>query len=206
MIAKPFAKTIHAEALTALTKRLRKTHPKYTQIRDDMMQKNAGDLGEEVVMREIEKLKLPHKFYVFHNISLYSEVNFQMDILIITPFYALILEVKNISGEIEISTNPSELVRTKPNGEKNSFNSPVPQLEEYIYQLSQLFKHYKLNIPIYGAITFAFASSYVKKAPTNSVFLLTNEVRKFIREIKTDKPILSDIRAGQTKKLATLKK
>ncbi|WP_177184383.1 nuclease-related domain-containing protein [Psychrobacillus sp. OK032] len=156
------------------------------------MQKNAGDLGEEVVMREIEKLKLPHKFYVFHNISLYSEVNFQMDILIITPFYALILEVKNISGEIEISTNPAELVRTKPNGEKNSFNSPVPQLEEYIYQLSQLFRSNKLNIPIYGAITFAFASSYVKKAPSNSVFLLTNEVRKFIREIKTDKRILAD--------------
>lgn len=192
MIAKPFAKTLHAEALTAFSKRLRKNHPKYARIHDDMIQKNAGDFGEEVVMRELEKLKLPHKFYIFHNISIYSEISFQMDILLISPYYALILEVKNISGEIEITTNPATLVRTKANGEKKALNSPVPQLEEYIYQLSQLFKRFHINIPIYGAVTFAFASSYVKKAPSNTVFLLTNEVRKFIRGIKADKPILSD--------------
>lgn len=157
-----------------------------------MMQKNAGEIGEEIVMRELEKLKLPHKFYVFHNVSLYYETNFQMDILIISPYYALILEVKNITGEIEISTNPSMLVYTKPNGAKKSINSPVPQLEDYIYQLTQLFQRHKINIPIYGAITFAFAKSYVKKAPTNTTFLLSNELRRFIRSIKTEKRILTE--------------
>lgn len=199
MIAKPFAKTRHAEALIALTRRLRKTHPKYTQIRDDMMQKNAGDFGEEAVMRELEKLKLPHKFYIFHNVSLYAETNFQMDILLISPYYALILEVKNITGEIEITTNPSMLVYTKPNGEKKSINSPVPQLEDYIYQLSQLFQHHKINIPIYAAVTFAFAKSYVKKVPTDTVFLLTNELRRFIRSINTEKPILSEAELDKVK-------
>ncbi|MFJ5769587.1 NERD domain-containing protein [Psychrobacillus sp. NPDC093180] len=191
-MAKPYAKTKHAEALVALTRRLRKTNPKYPKIREDMLQKNAGEIGEETVMRELEKLKLPHKFYIFHNLSLYSDTSFQMDILLISPYYALILEVKNISGEIEIETNPSMLVYTKPTGEKKSINSPVPQLEDYIYQLSQLFQRYKINIPIYGVITFAFAKSYVKKVPTNSVFLLTNELRKFIRSINTEKQFLSE--------------
>lgn len=192
MIAKPFAKTIHAEALTALLKRLHRTHPKYSYIRDELMQKTAGDLGEEVVMKELEKLKLPYKFHTFHNISLYSETNFQLDILLITPFYALILEVKNIFGEIEILTNPALLVRTKPNGEINTFKSPIPQLEEYTHQLTQLLKRHKINLPVYGAVTFAFASSYIKKAPISTVILFTNEVRKFIREIKISNPILSE--------------
>jgi len=192
LIAKSFAKSLHADALTALSKRLRKSHPNYAYIRDELMQKIAGDLGEEVVMKELENLKLPYKFFIFHNLSLYSENSFQMDILLISPYFALILEVKNISGEIEILTNPSILVRTKPNGEKNTYKSPIPQLEEYIYQLSQIFKRHKINLPIFGAVTFAFARSYVKSAPTDTVFLLSNEVRKFIRGIKTTKPILSE--------------
>lgn len=200
MIAKPFAKTLHADALEALSKRLHKTHPKHSYIRDELMQKNAGDNGEEVVMRELEKLKLSHSFYIFHNISLFSETNFQIDILLISPYYALILEVKNISGEIEILTNPALLVRTKNNGEINTFKSPVPQLEEYIYQLSQLFNRHKINIPVYGAITFAFASSYVKNAPLDNYFLLTNEVRKFIRDINITKPRLSEEELDKLKK------
>lgn len=115
-----------------------------------------------------------------------------MDILLISPYFALILEVKNITGEIEILTNPSILIRTKPNGEKNPFTSPVPQLEEYIYQLSQLFNRRQITLPIYGAITFAFASSYVKFAPVGTTFLLTNEIRKFIRTLDTTNHILTN--------------
>lgn len=156
------------------------------------MQKIAGNIGEKAVMRELEKLKLSHNFYIFHNLHLYSEISFQVDILIISPNFALILEVKNISGEIEILTNPSILVRTKTNGEKNSFKSPIPQLEEYKYQLSQLFKSLNIKIPIYGAVTFAFASSYVKTAPVDTVFLLTNEIRNFIRELNTTNSFLTN--------------
>ncbi|MFB5086058.1 nuclease-related domain-containing protein [Psychrobacillus sp. PGGUH221] len=192
MIAKQYANTLHSDALVAFSKRLRKTHPKYNYIRDEMMQKIAGNIGEKAVMRELEKLKLSHKFYIFHNLHLYSEISFQVDILIISPNFALILEVKNISGEIEILTNPSILVRTKTNGEKNSFKSPIPQLEEYKYQLSQLFKSLNIKIPIYGAVTFAFASSYVKTAPVDTVFLLTNEIRNFIRELNTTNSILTN--------------
>ena len=192
MIAKPFRNSRHAVALAALVKRLLKTHPKYNYLHDEMMQIIAGDRGEEIVMKELEKLKLPYQFYVFHSRYLYSETSFQMDILVISPYYALIFEVKNISGEIEILTNPSILVRTKPTGEINSYKSPVPQLEEYTHQLSILFHENKINLPIYRAITFAFASSYVKTVPDNNTFLLTNEVRKYIRDLPIKKPILTE--------------
>ena len=107
MIVKPFAKTLHAESLAQLFKRLPKSHPKYAYIRDEMMQKIAGDIGEEAVMRELEKLKLPFKYYLFHNVSFFSESYFQMDILLISPYFAMVLEVKNISSSTEIKTNPT---------------------------------------------------------------------------------------------------
>ena len=85
LIAKPFAKSLYADALIALNKRLPQSHEKYALISNNMKQKIAGDIGEEVVMKELEKLQLPYPFYIFHNLFLHSENPFQLDILVITP-------------------------------------------------------------------------------------------------------------------------
>ena len=152
-------------------------------------------------MRELEKLKLPYKYYLFHNVSFFSESYFQMDILLISPYFAMVLEVKNISGSIEIKKNPSILIRTKNNGAINSYKSPVPQLQEYIYQLTQLFSQNKVKLPVQGAIIFAFASSCVISAPTDTTIILTNEVRKFLRGIDTNHQFLKDEELDRLKDL-----
>ena len=145
MIVKPFQKTLDAEGLNSLATRLRVSHPMHGKMKKKAKNKAAGDIGEEVVMRGLEKLKLPYTFYVYHNISLYSEKLIQMDILIVTPHYALILEVKNFKDTVEITTNPSQMVQTLANGVINVCRSPESQVEEYIYQLTQFFKQFKIT-------------------------------------------------------------
>lgn len=77
MIAKKYATTLYGEALKTLYKRLPRKHPKFKLIQNEYHQKVAGDLGEEIVMRVLEQVQLPYKFYVFHNISLYTESLFK---------------------------------------------------------------------------------------------------------------------------------
>ncbi|KQL36951.1 nuclease-related domain-containing protein [Psychrobacillus sp. FJAT-21963] len=190
MIAKKYTASQYVKTLRTLYKRLPKNHPKFLKIKNEFYQNQAGEIGEEVVMKVLEKLKLPYKFYVFHNISLYSEALFQMDIIIITPYYALIFEVKNINGEIIFTDQ--QLLRKLETGETHTFENPVLQLEEYEYQLIQLFKSIGVSLPIYSAIVFAFASSYIKVAPANKVLIFRRGIKPFIRSINVGLPILTD--------------
>ncbi|MEI4768891.1 nuclease-related domain-containing protein [Psychrobacillus sp. FJAT-51614] len=192
MIVKKYSTTPYTEALKVLIKRLNRNHPRYLDIKEEIRQKTAGDIGEEAVMRILEQVKLPYRFYVFHNISLFSESLIQMDVLIITPYYALILEVKNIRGELTFTTNPSQLIRQLENGEINVFDSPVIQLEEYEYQLNLLFQKNNIPLPIFGAITFAFSTSYIKASPLKTTILTRKQIKPFLRKMKTGKPLLTN--------------
>ncbi|TQR21214.1 nuclease-related domain-containing protein [Psychrobacillus vulpis] len=192
MIVKAFSQSLYSEALTALSKRLPRLHPKYASIKEEQYRIAAGDAGEEAVMKKLESLTLPCKHYVFHNISLYGDSLFQMDLLIITPYFAMILEVKNIKGTIELLTNPSQLKRTLETGEVHTFDSPEPQLEESMYQLTRIFKEHNIDLPIRGAIVFAFAKNYIKTITNQTTILLRNEVPSYVRKINRENPILSD--------------
>lgn len=193
MIAKKYSTTAYMEALQSLIKRLKKNHPKYLNIQEEILQKTAGDFGEEAVMRILEQVKLPYSFYVFHNISLLSESLIQLDILIISPYYALILEVKNIKGELTFTINPPQLVRRLENGKINVFDCPSLQLEEYEYQLNLVFQKNNIPLPVFGAIVFAFSTSYIQASPSKTTILTRKQIKPYLREMNTERPFLSNI-------------
>ncbi|WP_166462359.1 nuclease-related domain-containing protein [Psychrobacillus vulpis] len=190
MIAKKYSVSLYFDALRALHKRLPKNHSKFFMIQNEYRQKVAGELGEEAVMQVMGQVKLPYKFYVFHNLSLYSESLFQMDVLIISPYYALIFEEKNIKGEITFTEQ--QLTRKLDTNESHSFDNPVIQLEEYEYQLNLLFQTRGISIPIYSALVFAFASRYIKTPPTHKTVLFRKGIKPFLRNIKTGTPLLTE--------------
>lgn len=198
---KPFQPTLQAEALSSLAIRLPISHPMHRKILTKAKNKVAGDIGEEVVMRELAKLKLPYSFHTYHNISLYAEKLIQMDILIITPHYALILEVKNFKDTVEITTNPSQMIQTLANGVVNVCRSPESQIEDYIYQLSHFFKQYNINLPVLGAVVFAFETLRIINSSNRTTILLQNDLPHYLRTIKTQKPPLSEIQLERIKKL-----
>ncbi|MBU8880911.1 NERD domain-containing protein [Bacillus sp. FJAT-29790] len=84
----------------ALLRRIPKHHVKRTIIEKDQTRRKAGYRGEEASDYYVNQL--PDKEYtIFHDLRLLNEQNyFQMDTLILSPKFALILEIKNISGTI----------------------------------------------------------------------------------------------------------
>ncbi|MBK3494808.1 NERD domain-containing protein [Viridibacillus sp. YIM B01967] len=177
--------------MKSLVYRLSQSHPQYLYIQDEIGRIEAGDKGEEVIMFKLDGLNLPYEHYIFHNLNLYIESHIQIDTLIITPYYIMIFEVKNIRGAIELRQNPQQLIRTLENGEIHSFNSPEAQLEEYTHQMKQLFQEQGLIIPVHGAVVFAFASSYIKETSVKTKVLLRNEICSFLHNMKVKESILT---------------
>ncbi|WP_277586494.1 nuclease-related domain-containing protein [Psychrobacillus antarcticus] len=201
MIVKPFKRTLEAEALNSLATRLPISHPMHRKMQKKAKNKAGGDIGEEVVMRELEKLKLPYPFHAYHNISLYAEKLIQMDILIVTPHYALILEVKNFKDTVEITSNPSQMVQTLANGTINVCRSPESQVEDYIYQLTYFFKQFNINLPVLGAVVFAFETLHIINSSNRATILLKNDLLPYLRAIKTQKPHLTETQLERIKNL-----
>lgn len=112
---------------------------------------------------------------------LFAECAFELDFLIITPYGAIILEVKNIIGELEFSTNPSQLIQRKDDGKITKYPCPANQLNEYKYQLSQFFLKYNISVPIHGVVIFASRNSFIKQSASDVKIIYRNEMRSYLR-------------------------
>ena len=191
MIAKTYVNSIHVEAMEKLLKRIPKEHRLYLKILNEIGTTKGGDFGEETVFKDLEKMKLPFKYYVFHKLLLHAENAFELDFLLITPYGAVILEVKNIIGELEFEENPSQLIQRKETGEIKKYPCPALQLNEYKHQLSQFFMDHNILVPIYGAIVFASRNSFVKTSTNKAIILNRNEVSPYLRQFQKHKPTLT---------------
>ncbi|WP_197205174.1 nuclease-related domain-containing protein [Cytobacillus firmus] len=56
-------------------------------------------------------------------------INFQIDIIILTPYFISILEVKNISGSLYFNSIFTQMVRTIEDKEEG-FPDPVKQVKD----------------------------------------------------------------------------
>ncbi|TQR10791.1 nuclease-related domain-containing protein [Psychrobacillus lasiicapitis] len=133
-------------------------------------------------------MHLPFKFYAFHKLLLHAEKAFELDFLLITPFGAIILEVKNMIGILELTENPSQLIQRKETGDINKIPCPAVQLNDYKYQLSQFFIDHNIPIQIFGAVVFASRKSFVKTFTNKAQILYRNEVRPFLRKFQNFHP------------------
>ncbi|RKJ30494.1 NERD domain-containing protein, partial [Butyricicoccus sp. 1XD8-22] len=152
MIAKPFSSYDITLGLTALKNRIPPTHEKYSIIIEELSRYEAGEQGEQYILQLLSENELPKNTYVLHNVQFKSKVDVQIDVLIVTPSFCLVLEVKNIKGILHFKKNPRQLVREEEEGKLQILGSPEIQLEQYCLGLKLLLESMKIKAPIYGVI------------------------------------------------------
>ncbi|PFA68647.1 NERD nuclease [Bacillus sp. AFS015802] len=146
MICKELKIPIILEKTEALSVRIVYHHPKIPLIEKDLRKRRAGYNGESTVYYHLTFLK-DKKYKVFHNVRLPILSNhFQMDFLILTPSYILIIEVKNISGTVTIDPIIKQLTRTHK-GVTEGFVDPVSQVQRYKLLLQKWFITHKIKHP-----------------------------------------------------------
>lgn len=164
--------------LIALKKRLPPYHEKYPLIVEDLNKMEAGEKGEAHVFNLLNSYPLAKNTVLLHNVSLNS--NIQFDILVISPSWCLILEVKNIKGSLYFNHNPKQLIRMSDEGKEENLGSPETQVEIYMRGLRALLDKLRINIPIYGAIVFAFQNVIIKKSPSTVPAVIGRELISYI--------------------------
>lgn len=92
-------KPSNIDFLSRLKKRLPEKHPKYVEVCQDLYNESIRLGEEELVQQELSSFHFPKPFAVFQNLYVHDSQasNIQIDWLIATPRFFMILEVKNWS-------------------------------------------------------------------------------------------------------------
>lgn len=200
MIVKPFEESSIVAGLRVLARRLDTTHPQYAKISLELQQAEAGDFGEQFLMKQLEKLAYSMDIKVLHNITIHKPVPMQLDIVVITPYDILILECKNIKGAIHLKSKPRQMIRTLDTGTEQIFNHPEIQLEEYVFGLREFFHSHQITVKVSGLIVFPFNNANITYEEGQFPILVMRELSHFIRQHllrQQQKPCISSTRIVQ---------
>lgn len=169
MIKKPFEIPITIRKLEALLRRLPVTYPGRTKIEEELAKKKAGYRGERSIEYYINHF--PDKeFLFFYNLRLPQDESyyFQLDILLLTSRYLIILEVKNMSGTLCFDQTYHQLIRTIGSKDE-AFPDPIQQVNRQQTCLQQwLASNHFSKIPIYSFVVISNPFAYIKSIPSYS--------------------------------------
>ncbi|MGY4689020.1 nuclease-related domain-containing protein [Salibacterium sp. K-3] len=150
----------------ALLRRLPPAHPERAKLEEQLAMSRAGYRGETSIEYHLNFLP-SQDCYVFHDLRLPGERNtyFQIDTLLITPHFLLILEIKNIAGTLYFDPSFQQMIRTLDDKEE-AFPDPLLQLRRQQSQLQNWLTRHKLpQAPVPGLVVISNASALLKTDP-----------------------------------------
>lgn len=154
LIIKPLKPPLQLRQLEAMKTRLPKGHKLHQDIDDQISARTAGYKGEKSLDYHLGSFKSSKKHHIFYDLRMkLNGLIFQMDMLILSPNYALILESKNMKGRLKFEPHYKQLLQTV--GEDTlCYPCPIEQLQFHKFQLSNFFrfKNLERNIPIIGFV------------------------------------------------------
>jgi Nuclease-related domain len=165
LFAKERAKPIRIEQNEALIRNLVDSHTKIPLIEQDLKKRRAGFNGEKSVDYHLSFLN-SKKYMIFNDLKIpLTPHHFQIDSLLFTPFYTLILEIKNISGTLTIDSEFNQLTKNY-NGVVTGFSDPITQANRQKLFLQRFFyDHHLVLPPIKFLVVISNPSTILKMAP-----------------------------------------
>ncbi|PLR96096.1 nuclease-related domain-containing protein [Bacillus sp. T33-2] len=191
----------------ALERRLPVEYPKKPEIQQNIARRRAGFNGEKILDYYLSVLP-ENNFTFLHDLRLSNgETYFQIDTLLLSPNFVLLIEVKHITGTLFFDRTFEQLIRiSKENEEK--FINPVAQAERQHRQFSKWLKDHHFNvIPVDYMVVFTHPSTILKSSPDYSqlnhkacdIELLSKNIDRLSQWYKTEKMSVKEI-----KRLTTL--
>lgn len=167
---------IHIRKLEALLRRLPKNHVKRKEIEEQLARRMAGYRGEQSLDYYLSFLTKKN-YIILHDLRLHDgERHFQIDTLLITPHYLLILEVKNISGTLIFDDSFKQLIRITPEKEEG-FPDPILQVERHREQLASWLAIHKFDhLPIETLVVISYPQTVIKNTLLNLTLNLSDKV------------------------------
>lgn len=207
MIEKPRTIPLIIAEIDAILERLSNIH--YIRQILEEKRKNffTGYRGELQIDYHLKTLDMD-KFIILTDLRLvYQNQTFQIDTLIISPYFVVIIESKNIAGTLIFEKNSSQVIR-ELEGKSQGFQNPLVQVKRQKLLLNHLLKKHNIpSIPIEDLVGIAERKTIIVTSPDNLVIfeklvhadMLLNKINKF-EAAHTQKPM----EPNQIKKLVKL--
>ncbi|MGS2779503.1 nuclease-related domain-containing protein [Robertmurraya sp. GLU-23] len=165
LFVKDFEMPLAIYKLMALEKRLNAGQCVKPEVTSELARRLAGHKGEQSLLYYLQQL--PEKeYFIFHNLRLpLGEFYFQIDFLVLTTRFALLLETKNIMGTLFFDSAFGQLIRMK-DGEENGFQDPITQAKRQQEKLGAwLLKHCGLRISVEYFVVVSNPASIIRTDP-----------------------------------------
>jgi ribosomal protein L37AE/L43A len=162
MIKKPLEKSRKLSKLEVLTRRVHKSHFSYSMIERELAKNLAGYRGEKSFVYYLEEID-SKKYMIFHGLRLkQNDQYFQMDVVIISFAFILIIEVKNIAGTIFFDQEHHQLIRKMDHVEEG-YLDPIAQVRSQSSKFTRWLQKLKLpNIPVETLVVISNPSTIIK--------------------------------------------
>lgn len=164
---------------TSLVRRLPMSHAHFPYWQDQLSLAVAGHYGETMVQKFLQEVSVSHA--LLQNLYTVSSANssHEMDCVFICPHFVLVLEVKNITGTIDIDMATGQLIRTKTDGTIDRFVNPVLQINRHVKFLNTVLPY----VPVLKGIVFANKQAYLRNIPKDEPIFHLQRLVPFIEEL-----------------------
>ncbi|TCP31334.1 nuclease-like protein [Scopulibacillus darangshiensis] len=172
MIVKEFSIPVIILCLEAIFRRLPKGHPLKLKIEEELTYYRSGYSGEKSMTYYLNLLK-DSRYYILRGIRLNNDIGlfYQMDILLLSPFFIHIIEVKNHSGTIYFDKHFNQMIRISGGSEKR-FANPLAQVNRQLLQYKHWVKKNGFPImPIETTVVMSHPKVILKTDPENKHIL-----------------------------------
>ncbi|MGG1676500.1 NERD domain-containing protein [Neobacillus sp. NRS-1170] len=139
---------------------------KHAEIEKDLAKRWAGFWGEIALATYVKELP-QEKYLIFHDLQLQlNGIHFQIDTLLISKSYILIIEAKNIVGTLIFDNVFKQLIRKNAEGSEEAFEDPSVQCQ----RLQSLLRGWLINnglnlLPIDYLVFFKSVNTILKTNP-----------------------------------------
>ncbi|QWG35984.1 nuclease-related domain-containing protein [Bacillus mycoides] len=163
MIVKERKMPVHLLQLEALLRRLPAHHPKKNVVAENLAKFMAGYKGEQAIEYPLSFLS-ETKYSILHDIRLFDQKHyFQIDTIIVSSYFLLFLEIKNIVGTLIFDAKFNQLIRISDGALEEGFPDPLLQVKRQEMQLKKwLSLHGLYNFPIESLVVISSPRTIIK--------------------------------------------
>jgi hypothetical protein len=124
--------------LEALLRRLPKNHVKRPQIMEELSRRWSGYSGEKSLDFYLRNLD-EKNYLILHDLNLPDgKYNCQIDTLLLIPKFALIIEIKNMTGKLVFDTDNDQFFQIN-DAKEIGYTNPIAQAQRHQAYLKKLF-------------------------------------------------------------------
>lgn len=177
------------EALETLLLRLANDHPQRNYLETRLYRTAGGERGEARLQSRFKEFWIDEDFTAIWDVALaLDDWKVQLDGILLTDRCALVMESKNISGEIHFNESTGEFYRINSSNEKTVMEDPRVQLGKHIRFLTRWFVKHNIPLPVSGLTVFTSKQCEFTSKPRSANVCKTYQMPDYLLKLWQSHP------------------